>query len=273
MTEVRSQHASALPPLACDLFGVALPDRADRHGLGLRRAADRGHRRRPAAWASSPARPMTLTSCEPRSPRSRQRTAEPFGVNLRADQPDVGAAIDLLITRRRQGRLVRAGAEQELIARLKEPAWSSIALDRRSATPRRSPRGAPTRSSRRAARAAATPARPDLLLLPQVVDAVDIPVVRRRRLLRRPRPGGGAGLRRRRHRDGHPLPADRGLPVARRGQAALPEPRSTTRVVTTVLDGVPQRVLRRPVATGSLGGRGALARRPATRCRSRALRR
>ena len=48
---------------------------------------------------------------------------------------------------------------------------------------------------------------PTTLLLPTVLDAVDIPVDRRRRLLRRPRPRGRAVVRRRRGRHGHPLPA------------------------------------------------------------------
>ena len=46
---------------------------------------------------------------EARSRRSRRGTDAPFGVNLRADQPDVVKRIDLLDLGRRQGRLLRAG--------------------------------------------------------------------------------------------------------------------------------------------------------------------
>ena len=65
---------------------------------------------------------------------------------------------------------------------------------------------------------------PTSLLTPAVVDAVGDRVARdrRRRVLRRARPGGRAGLRRVGHRHGDPLPAHPGEPGARRGEAALP---------------------------------------------------
>ena len=88
---------------------------------------------------------------------------------------------------------------------------------------------------------------PTSLLLPQVVDAVGDahPGAGRGRLPRRPGPRRRPGLGRRRRRHGHPLPAHR-------RRAACPttiKPRYlaaavTDTVVTTALDGAPQRVIR-----------------------------
>ena len=59
------------------------------------------------------------------------------------------------------------------------------------------------------------------VLLPQVLDAVKVPVDRRRWLCGRARPGGGAGLRRVGHRHGHAIPDDQRLSGAGSDQASL----------------------------------------------------
>ena len=171
---------TALHTPLCELFGVALPDRADRHGLGVRRAADRGHQRGRRARHPRVGARMTYDRAAARRSREvKERTDEPFGVNLRADQPDVDERVDLLI---REGVKVacfaqapQRGADRQAEGRGRRRRCRRSA---RGATPRRSRSGASTRSSRRAPRAAATPARcRRRCCCPQVVDAVDIPVV------------------------------------------------------------------------------------------------
>ena len=78
-----------------------------------------------------------------------------------------------------QGGVVRPGARAATSwPSSRTPASSPCRPSAPSATPRRWPSGASTPSSPRAPRAAATPATvPTSLLLPQVVDAVDIPVL------------------------------------------------------------------------------------------------
>lgn len=108
----------------------------------------------------------------------RERTAAPFGVNLRADQPDVAARIEVLV---REGVRVASFAmapRPELIARLQDGGVLVM----------------PSIGARRHAEKAAawgmdavlvqggeggghTGEVPTSLLLPQVVDAVDVPVV------------------------------------------------------------------------------------------------
>ena len=53
---------------------------------------------------------MTSTSSRSAIGEVKERTDEPFGVNLRADQADVDRRIDLLIRERRPGRELRPGA-------------------------------------------------------------------------------------------------------------------------------------------------------------------
>ena len=76
-----------------------VPDRADRHGLGGGAAATRGHVQRRRA------RHPRVGDDDARRARGRDRRGarraptSPFGVNLRADQPDAAARIELCIRR------------------------------------------------------------------------------------------------------------------------------------------------------------------------------
>lgn len=121
---------------------------------------------------------MTVAELEAAILRVKERTANPFGVNLRSDQPDVQARIELMI---RHGVRVASFAQapgKELIKRLKGEGIVTM----------------PTVGARRHAEKVAewgvdaviaqgheggghTGPVPTTLLLPQVVDAVDIPVV------------------------------------------------------------------------------------------------
>jgi NAD(P)H-dependent flavin oxidoreductase YrpB (nitropropane dioxygenase family) len=121
---------------------------------------------------------MTFAELEAAIAEVRQRTSAPFGVNLRADAADAADRVDLLI---RAGVRVASFAQapgQALIARLKEAGVVTM----------------PTIGARRHAEKVAgwgvdaviaqgheggghTGAVPTSLLLPQVCDAVDIPVI------------------------------------------------------------------------------------------------
>lgn len=121
---------------------------------------------------------MTVADLEAAVLRVKERTAKPFGVNLRSDQPDVGARIDLMI---REGVKVASFAQapnKNVIRRLKDAGIVTM----------------PTIGAKRHAEKVAewgvdaviaqgheggghTGQVPTTLLIPQVVDAVDIPVV------------------------------------------------------------------------------------------------
>ena len=104
----------------------------------------------------------------------RARTDRPFGVNMRTDVADVGRPGGPDDRQRRPGGQLRPGPQSGAGRPLpRRPGSWSCPPSGRVATPRRSPSGVSTRSSPRAARAAATPAPcPTSLLAPAVVDAV-----------------------------------------------------------------------------------------------------
>ncbi len=121
---------------------------------------------------------MTVVELEAAIRRVKERTSKPFGVNLRSDQADVNARVELMI---REGVRVASFAQapsRELISRLKDAGIVTM----------------PTVGAKRHAEKVAewgvdaviaqgheggghTGPVPTTLLLPQVVDAVDIPVV------------------------------------------------------------------------------------------------
>jgi NAD(P)H-dependent flavin oxidoreductase YrpB (nitropropane dioxygenase family) len=121
---------------------------------------------------------MSLAELEAAILRIRQRTDKPFGVNLRADQADVRARIDLLCRERVKVASFAQAPSKELILRLKDAGVVTM----------------PTIGAKRHAEKVAewgvdaviaqgheggghTGAVPTSLLLPQVAAAVDIPVV------------------------------------------------------------------------------------------------
>jgi NAD(P)H-dependent flavin oxidoreductase YrpB (nitropropane dioxygenase family) len=121
---------------------------------------------------------MTLVELENAIQRVKQRTAKPFGVNLRSDQSDVKARIELMIRERVKVASFAQAPSKDLIKRLKDAGIVTM----------------PTVGARRHAEKVAewgvdaviaqgheggghTGPVPTTLLLPQVVDAVSIPVV------------------------------------------------------------------------------------------------
>ena len=107
-------------PYAADRpAGHPLPDRADRHGLGVRGPADRGHGR------GRRARHHRVGDDEPRDVAFghqgvKERTDAPFGVNLRADAPDAAERAELIIAEGVRVASFALAPRRDLIARLKD---------------------------------------------------------------------------------------------------------------------------------------------------------
>jgi NAD(P)H-dependent flavin oxidoreductase YrpB (nitropropane dioxygenase family) len=235
---------SALHTRACDLFGVTVP--IVQTGMGWVSGA-----RLTSATANAGAlgilasATMTYDQLAASIREVKERAPGRIGVNLRADQPDIGQRIDLLI---REGVRVASFAQapsRDTIARLRDAGIVTM----------------PTVGARRHAEKVAewgvdaviaqggeggghTGTVPTSLLLPQVVDTVDIPVL------------GAGGFH-----DGRGLVAAlawgaAGIAMGTRflltAESTVPESVKriylgkavTDTVVTRAIDGHPQRVLR-----------------------------
>ena len=153
---------------------------------------------------------MDLDRARDRDPRRcKERTDNPFGVNLRSDQPDVDRPHRPHGRDRREGRELRPGAGRAAGEVAQGPGRRGDA-DGRRPPPRREGRGLGRRRGDRAGRRGRRPHRHRArrrCCCPQVCDAVDIPVLAAggffdgRGLVARAR------VRRGRRRDGHALPA------------------------------------------------------------------
>jgi NAD(P)H-dependent flavin oxidoreductase YrpB (nitropropane dioxygenase family) len=108
----------------------------------------------------------------------KQRTDRPFGVNLRADQPDIDERIDLMI---REGVRVASFAQapsRETIARLKDAGLVTMpTIGARRHAEKVAEWGVDAVIAQGAEGGGHTGSVPTSLLLPQVVDAVDVPVL------------------------------------------------------------------------------------------------
>ncbi len=168
---------SALHTRICDLFGVRHPIVQTGMGWvsGARLTAATSQAGGLGILASAT---MTLEQLEKAVVEVRARTEAPFGVNLRADQADIRQRIDLLVRHRVKVASFAQAPDQEVIKRLKGGGVVTM----------------PTVGARRHAEKVAawgvdaiiaqgheggghTGPVPTTLLLPQVCDAVDIPVL------------------------------------------------------------------------------------------------
>jgi NAD(P)H-dependent flavin oxidoreductase YrpB (nitropropane dioxygenase family) len=206
---------------------------------------------------------MTLAQLETAIREVRERTDRPFGVNLRTDQADIDERVALLVRERVKVASFAQAPRKEIVLRLKDAGVLTM----------------PTIGARRHAEKVAalgvdaviaqgheggghTGPVPTSLLLPQVTDAVDIPVV-----------GAGGFF------DGRGLVAalawgasgiamgtrfllTRESTVPEAVKKAYLETQVTGTVVTRAIDGYPQRVIRTPLveALDRSGGLLALAR-------------
>ncbi|MBB2740852.1 UNVERIFIED_ORG: NAD(P)H-dependent flavin oxidoreductase YrpB (nitropropane dioxygenase family) [Microbispora rosea subsp. rosea] len=108
----------------------------------------------------------------------RSRTDAPFGVNLRADAGDAGERVDLLIRNRVKVASFALAPRQELIAKLKDAGIVVIpSVGARRHAEKVAAWGADAVLVQGGEGGGHTGAVATTLLLPQVVDAVDIPVI------------------------------------------------------------------------------------------------
>jgi NAD(P)H-dependent flavin oxidoreductase YrpB (nitropropane dioxygenase family) len=235
----------ALRTRLCDLFGIEVP--IVQTGMGWVSGA-----RLTAATANAgglgilASATMTFEQLRTAVAEVKQRApGKPFGVNLRADQPDIGDRLDLLIKEDVRVASFAQAPSKDVISRLKDHGLVTM----------------PTIGARRHAEKVAewgvdaviaqggeggghTGSVPTSLLLPQVVDTVDIPVI------------GAGGFH-----DGRGLVAAlawgaSGIAMGTRflltAESTVPDAVKAIylgksvndTVVSTALDGFPQRVLR-----------------------------
>jgi NAD(P)H-dependent flavin oxidoreductase YrpB (nitropropane dioxygenase family) len=230
----------------CDLFGVRYPivqtgmgfvsgprlvaATANAGALGILAGATMGHDELAAAIRET-----------------RARTAAPFGVNLRADAPDAGRLVELLIRERVRVASFALAPRRELVGRLKDAGVAVVpSVGARRHAEKVAAWGVDAVVVQGAEGGGHTGQVPTSLLLPQVVDAVDIPVIAAGgffdgRGLVAALAYGAAGIA---MGTRFLLTSDSGVgdDVKRRYLAAT----VTDTVVTDALDGVPQRLLRTP---------------------------
>jgi NAD(P)H-dependent flavin oxidoreductase YrpB (nitropropane dioxygenase family) len=180
--------------------------------------------------------------------QTKALTAEPFGVNLRADRPDAGEQVDLLI---REGVRVASFAlapKPELIARCKDAGLVVLpSIGARRHAEKVAAWGADAVVVQGAEGGGHTGPVPTSVLLPQVCDAVDIPVIAAGgfcdgRGLVAALAYGAAGIAM-----GTRFLLTQESPVADAVKRAYLERSVTDTVVTTEVDSVPNRVLRSEV--------------------------
>jgi NAD(P)H-dependent flavin oxidoreductase YrpB (nitropropane dioxygenase family) len=167
----------ALRTRACELFGVEYP--IVQTGMGWVAGA-----RLTAATSSAgglgiiASATMTYDELAAAIRHVKERTDRPFGVNLRADQPDIDQRIDLLI---REGVRVASFAQapsRDTIARLKDAGLVTMpTIGARRHAEKVAEWGVDAVIAQGAEGGGHTGSVPTSLLLPQVVDVVDIPVL------------------------------------------------------------------------------------------------
>jgi NAD(P)H-dependent flavin oxidoreductase YrpB (nitropropane dioxygenase family) len=167
----------ALRTRACELFGVEFP--VVQTGMGWVAGA-----RLTAATSSAgglgiiASATMTYDELAAAIGAVKERTDRPFGVNLRADQPDIDQRIDLMI---REGVRVASFAQapsRDTIARLRDAGLVTMpTIGAKRHAEKVAEWGVDAVIAQGAEGGGHTGSVPTSLLLPQVVDAVDIPVL------------------------------------------------------------------------------------------------
>ncbi|WP_228646251.1 nitronate monooxygenase family protein [Microtetraspora sp. AC03309] len=192
---------------------------------------------------------MTLDQLATAIEEVRSRTDAPFGVNLRADASDAGDRIDLLIRNRVKVASFALAPRQELIAKLKDAGVVVIpSVGARRHAEKVAAWGADAVLVQGGEGGGHTGAVATTLLLPQVVDAVDIPVIAAGgffdgRGLAAALAYGAAGVA---MGTRFLLTKDSSVPDAVK-QTYLG---TSETVVTRQVDGMPHRVLRTPLVNG-----------------------
>lgn len=190
----------------------------------------------------------------------RERTAAPFGVNLRADAPDARERVDLLIREKIAVASFALAPKPDLIAKLKDAGVAVVpSVGARRHAEKVAGWGADAVVVQGAEGGGHTGQVPTSLLVPQIVDAVDIPVIAAGgyfdgRGLVSALAYGAAGVAM-----GTRFLLTSDSPVGAAVKARYLAASVTDTIVTDALDGVPQRLLKTP-AMARLAGRGATRR-------------
>jgi NAD(P)H-dependent flavin oxidoreductase YrpB (nitropropane dioxygenase family) len=228
----------------CDLFGVQYPIVQTGMGwvAGARLAAATSKAGGLGILASAT---MTLEQLAVAIREVKERTDKPFGVNLRADQPDVKERVDLIVKERVKVASFATAPNKEVIRRLKDNGVVTMpTVGARRHAEKVAEWGADAVIAQGHEGGGHTGPVPTTLLLPEVCDAVDIPVL-----------GAGGFF------DGRGLVAAlaygaSGIAMGTRflltRESTVPEAvksiyletEVTGTIVTKSIDGVPQRVIR-----------------------------
>jgi len=231
----------------CQLFGIRYP--IIQTGMGF--VSDAGLT---AATAEAgglgilAAATMSIAELETAIGEIKRRTGAPFGVNVRADAPDARQRIDILI---REGVRVASFAlapKPDLIERLKAAGVLVVpSVGARRHAEKVAAWGVDAIVVQGSEGGGHTGPVPTSLLLPQVVDAVDLPVIAAGgffdgRGLVAALAYGASGIAM-----GTRFLLTSDSPVAAAVKQCYLDATVTDTVVTTVLDGLPQRLLRTPV--------------------------
>ena len=178
----------------------------------------------------------------------KERTGAPFGVNLRADAPDAGQRIDLIIAEQVPVASFALAPRTELIGKLRDAGVTTIAsVGARRHAEKVAAWGIDAVIATGGEGGGHTGSVPTSLLIPQVVDAVDIPVIAAGgyfdgRGLAAALAYGAAGIAM-----GTRFLLTSDSPVADVVKQVYLASDVTGTVVTTRVDGVPHRVLRTPL--------------------------
>ena len=187
-------------------------------------------------------------------------TAQPFGVNLRSDAPDAAARVDLLIEKRVRLASFAAAPQRALIDRLKgQDVLVMPTVGKRRHAEKVAQWGVDALIAQGHEGGGHTGPVPTSLLLPDVIDAVDLPVLaaggyRCGRGLVAAMSFGAAGIAM-----GTRFLLSQESPVPEQVKARYLEAQVTDTTVSTRIDGHPQRVITTPFVH-RLEGRGALGR-------------
>src|ERR1700676_1511566 len=185
----------------------------------------------------------------------KERTAGPFGVNLRADAPDAGERIGLIIAERVPVASFALAPRRELISRLRDAGVITIAsVGARRHAEKVAAWGIDAVIATGGEGGGHTGSVPTSLLIPQVVDAVDIPVIAAGgffagRWLVAALAYGAAGIAM-----GTRFLLTTDSPVADAVKRVYLAAGLDGTVVTRRVDGVPHRVLRTPLVDRLEGG-------------------
>ncbi|MEV6302380.1 nitronate monooxygenase family protein [Actinoplanes sp. NPDC051861] len=188
---------------------------------------------------------MSLDQLRDTIHRIRERTAEPFGVNIRADAPDARERIDLLISERVRLASFALAPDRDLIRRCADNGILTMpSVGARRHAEKVAAWGVDAVLVQGGEGGGHTGPVPTSLLLPQVVDAVDVPVVAAGgyfdgRGLVAALAYGAAGIAM-----GTRFLLTSDSPVGMRVKQLYLDAPVTGTVVTTRVDGVPHRVLR-----------------------------